>query len=209
MKPQSWMLIAALAASLAACDRPTEEAKAPASAEEQAAAAATAAAGPLERPELTVKDIMNLLDPGADLLFESVQEVSDDKGTHQKAPSTDAEWAEVQKHLQVLSDSSRMLIQAGRKGGRAGDTTEFPEVENTPEQIQHLMDTQRPDWVAKSNRLRDAAAEGLTAVQARSVPGLSAALLSIDKACESCHLVYFYPGDERAKQAAREEGLIK
>jgi hypothetical protein len=38
---------------------------------------------------------------------------------------------------------------------------------------------------------------------------MSAALLSLDKACESCHLHYYYPNDKRAHQAAKEDGVIE
>jgi cytochrome c556 len=210
MKPQSWILVAGLAASLAACGKPAEEAKAPPpSPAEQAATAATTAAGPLEQPELTIRDMMNQsVDPSGDYLFESVQDISNDKGVSKKQPKTDADWAEVRKHWQILHDAPRLMIQAGRKAGRPDDKTAFPAVENTPAQVQELMDTRRPDWIAANQRLVDAANEGLKATEAKDVTALSAALLSLDRACERCHLEYYYPRDERAKQAAREEGLI-
>lgn len=211
MKPQSWILVFGLAASLAACGKPAEEAKAPPpSPAEQAAAAATAAAGPLEQPELTIRDMMNQsIDPSGDFLFEAVQDISNDKGVSKKQPRTDAEWAEVRRHWTILHEAPRLLNQAGRKAGRPDDKTLFPEVENTPAQVDEAIAANRADWIAATERLKVAAEEGLKATDARDVTALSAALLSLDRACERCHLEYYYPRDERAKQAAREEGLIK
>ena len=30
----------------------------------------------------------------------------------------------------------------------------------------------------------------------------------VDKACESCHLHYWYPNDIRAREAAKEDGVV-
>jgi len=30
----------------------------------------------------------------------------------------------------------------------------------------------------------------------------------VDKACESCHLHYWYPNDKRAREAAKEDGVV-
>jgi hypothetical protein len=215
MKPYAWMLAVGLAVGLAGCGKPAEEAKAPALTPEQQAAAAAAdaatkAAGPLERPELTVKDIMDsMVDPSGDALFESVQDIADASGWRRKEPRTDAEWAALRKHWQVLHDAPRLLIQEGRKAGRDEDKPDHPEVENPPAEVQKLMDAERPDWIVRAQRLKDAADLGFKAVDAKDVTALSAALLNLDKVCESCHLHYFYPNDQRAHQAAKEDGVIE
>ena len=48
----------------------------------------------------------------------------------------------------------------------------------------------------------------MKAAEARDAKALFVAISGIDKACESCHLHYWYPNDKRAHQAAREEGGI-
>ena len=101
-----------------------------------------------------------------------------------------------------------VFSEGARQAGRPDDKTAFPAVENTPAQVQELVDSHRADWITAAQRLTDAADEGLKATDARDVTALSAALLSLDKACERCHLEFYYPRDERAKQAAREEGMI-
>jgi hypothetical protein len=40
------------------------------------------------------------------------------------------------------------------------------------------------------------------------VDALFHAIESIDKACESCHLHYWYPNDKRAQEAAKQDGLV-
>jgi len=47
----------------------------------------------------------------------------------------------------------------------------------------------------------------MEAVDAKDKDKLFKAITGIDKACESCHLHYWYPNDQRAQQAAREEGI--
>jgi hypothetical protein len=44
-------------------------------------------------------------------------------------------------------------------------------------------------------------------VDAKDSNALLKSLNSIDHGCEGCHLQFWYPKDERAKQAAREEGV--
>ncbi len=41
----------------------------------------------------------------------------------------------------------------------------------------------------------------------RDPRALQRALDGVDKACESCHLHYFYPADKRAWVAAKEDGM--
>ena len=48
----------------------------------------------------------------------------------------------------------------------------------------------------------------LKAVAAKDTDALFHSIDSIDKACESCHLHYWYPNDKRAQQAAKEDGIV-
>ena len=148
------------------------------------------------------------VDPSADYLFESVADIADEHGVTHKAPRTPAEWDNVRHHLQVLADAERLLIVPGRKAAEPADRSSNPAIENEPEQVQKLMDSQHPDFVARAGRLREAATLGLKAVDTRDAKALFGAITAIDKACESCHLHYWYPNDERAHQAAKEEGGI-
>ena len=61
---------------------------------------------------------------------------------------------------------------------------------------------------AERGYLQDAAVLALKAIDARDKKELFAKLGDVDKACESCHLHYWYPNDARAVQAAKETGVL-
>jgi len=156
----------------------------------------------------TIKDIMDsMIEPSGDFVFESVQEIADERGITEKAPNTDAEWEGVRHHLFVLLEAPNLLIMGDRKAARPEDRSRYPQIENEPEEIQKLLDADRPSFVRRARRLQDAAALGLKAVDARDKVALFHAIDSIDKACENCHLHYWYPNDKRAREAAKEDGI--
>jgi hypothetical protein len=158
---------------------------------------------------LTIKEIMDLVvDPSGDFLFECVEDIADKRGITHKAPRTERQWLQVRHHLQVLMDAPAMLTVPGRRAAHPSDRSRNPEVENEPEQVQLLLDSQHEDFVQRAQRLRNAAAIGMDAAVARDPKALFVAISGIDKACESCHLHYWYPNDKRAHEAAREEGGI-
>jgi hypothetical protein len=47
----------------------------------------------------------------------------------------------------------------------------------------------------------------MKAADVKDKDALLKAIDGIDKACENCHLHYWYPNDKRAQEAARENGL--
>lgn len=170
---------------------------------------AASAASPDDPADFSIRTIMAAkVDPSGDFLFESIADIADEHGVSHKAPRTPQEWEAERHHLQVLVDAEKLLIVPGLKAAGPGDRSSNPAVENEPEQVQKLLDSQHPDFVARAGRLREAAALGLKAVDARDTKALFGAITAIDKACESCHLHYWYPNDKRARQAAQEEGGI-
>ena len=157
----------------------------------------------------TIKDIMDsMVDPSGDFLFESVVQIADEKGVTEKAPQTDEEWEAVRTHALVLLEAPNLLTMEGRRVAAHGEKSKFPEVELQPEQIQKLIEDDRPSFVRRARRLQDAAALALTAVQAKDKDALFKAIESVDRACENCHLHYWYPNDARAVQAAKETGVL-
>src|SRR5262245_30218857 len=171
-------------------------------------ACARTAAPQLSRPA-TIKDIMDsMVDPSGDFLFESLKEIADEKGVRQIAPETDEDWAMVRRHALILLEAPNLLTMEGRKVANSGEKAEYPEVELQPEQIQMLIDGDRPAFIRRARRLQDSAAATLKAIDAKAKDAMLKALVSIDHACENCHLHYWYPNDKRAQEAAKEEGLI-
>jgi len=163
-------------------------------------------------PELlrtaTIKDIMDsMVDPSGDFIFESIQDISDDHGIRQKAPKTPKEWEDVRRHLFILLETPNLLVMEGRRVAQPGEKSENPQVENQPEEVQKLLDADRPAFIRRARRLQDAAATAMKAADMKDKDALLKAIDGIDKACENCHLHYWYPNDKRAQEAAKENGL--
>ena len=97
---------------------------------------------------------------------------------------------------------------AGRRVARPQEKAENPQVELQPEVIQKLVDDDFPSFVRRARKLQDAAALALRAIERKDTTALFHAIEGIDRACESCHLHYWYPNDQRARQAAKEQGIV-
>ena len=140
-------------------------------------------------------------------MFESIQEISDEHGIREKAPETAKEWEEVRHHLFILLEAPNLLVMEGRKVAQPGERSEYPQIENQPDDVQKLLDADRPAFIRRARRLQDAAAMAMKAADVKDKEALLKAIDGIDKACENCHLHYWYPNDKRAQEAARENGL--
>jgi hypothetical protein len=86
--------------------------------------------------------------------------------------------------------------------------------ELSPAQIQAKVDADPVLWDAKIQALRNVALEVLDVANKKDVKQLFEAGEDLDKACESCHLEYWYPGDRKAveedeRQRARFEKSAK
>lgn len=157
----------------------------------------------------TIKDIMDsMVDPSGDFLFESIVQIADETGVHEKAPETDEEWQEIRRRAWTLIEAPNLMLMEGRKVARPDDKSENPQVELQPDQIQQLIDKDRPAFARRARRLQDAATMALEAAGAKDKDALFRAIDSVDKACENCHLHYWYPNDKRALEAAKEEGMV-
>ncbi len=158
------------------------------------------------RGPATIKDVMHsMIDPNGDFVFESVTESADEHGAHENAPKTDAEWNDLREHLAVLAEAPKLLD--GRKAARMRDRSRNPQSESEPEQIQAVLGADPASLARRARKLQDAATVAMQAVDARNTAALLKSIDGIDKACESCHLHYWYPNDKRAREAAKEDGI--
>ena len=67
---------------------------------------------------ISVKDLMaNMMDPTADVVWESVGTIMTKDGTFEKAPQTDDEWNNVKAHAIVLVEAGNLLMLPARSGG--------------------------------------------------------------------------------------------
>ena len=142
----------------------------------------------------TIKEIMDsMVDPSGEFLFESVQEISDEHGVSEKAPQTEGEWAEVRRRAVTLLETPNLLVMPGRRVAHANEKPDRQEIELAPERIQQLIDGDRVSFINRAKDLQGAATKALKAIDARDKKGLLDALTTLDKACENCHLQYWYP----------------
>lgn len=149
---------------------------------------------PEYRSTATIKDIMDsLVDPSADVLWDSVATVVSAAGVEEKVPSTDEEWAEVHRGAVRLVEATNLLLMPDRHVARTGEKAEHPEIELGPEEIERRINADRAAWTTLAHGLYDAALPALRAAEARNVKDLFDAGDKIDNACESCHLRYWYP----------------
>ena len=148
------------------------------------------------RPTATVKDIMDsLIDPSADVVWDSVEVLVTAQGTEERAPKTDEEWKDVRRRAITLVEASNMLLVPGRHIARPGEKAEDPKIELRPEQIEAMVDQDRASWTTFAHGLHDAAMESLKAIDAKDKTALLYSGDGLDKACENCHLKYWYPPD--------------
>jgi Cytochrome C' len=158
------------------------------------------------RGPATIKDVMHsMVDPNGDFIFESIQNIGDEHGVHQKAPRTDAEWEDIRRHLAVLRQAPDLVD--GRRAARPRDRSRNPQSENEPEEVQKAVAADPASLDRRARRLQNAATLAMKAVDARDKEALLRAIDGIDKACENCHLHYWYPNDHRAQEAAKEDGV--
>ena len=146
------------------------------------------------RPTGTIKDIMDsIVDPSADVIWESVAEILTAAGTEERRPHTDDEWKTVRRAAIRILEATNLVQMPGREVARSGEKAEHPGIELPPEEIARLIAGDRSRFISLAHGLHDAAREALTAIDAHDGQSLFTAGEHLDRACESCHLVYWYP----------------
>ena len=154
------------------------------------------------RPTATIKDIMDSeVDPSADVLWESVATIVSAKGTEERRPRTDEEWKTVRRHAVILVEATNLLKMEGRHVALPGQKSENPGIELEPEQMEKMMKEDRQSFIKLANGLYDAGLVALKAIDAKNAEGLLDAGETIDSACETCHLKYWYPLSLQAEAA--------
>jgi hypothetical protein len=154
------------------------------------------------RTTASVKDIMDsMVDPGADYIWDSVETVVSAKGVEEKAPHTDEEWKNVRRHAIMLMEATNLLQIPGRHVARPGEKAEDPKVELAPEQIEDMINKDRPAWIKYAHALHDATMEAFKAIEAKDKDKLLDVGNDIDEACEKCHLQYWYPNENKPESA--------
>jgi hypothetical protein len=155
------------------------------------------AVAPNYAPTSTIKDIMDsIVDPNADYLWGTVSATVTSKGTITKVPKTDDDWKEVRRHAVSLFEATNLLIMPNRHVARPGEKSDNPDIEEAPEAIEAHIHQDPATFANRIEALRDASASMLAAIDKKDPVALESSGDILDRACESCHLVYWYPKDE-------------
>jgi len=153
------------------------------------------AAQPSEQYRLTatVQDLMEgIIDPSAEVLWDSVAYIATTQGIEDRQPRTDEEWKKVRNSAITLIEGTNLLSMSGRKvSGDPGQPVGPGEL--TQAQIQQRIDGSHAGFVQLARNLQDAGLQALAAIQAKDAAALMDAGSRIDEACEACHVTYWYP----------------
>ena len=110
-----------------------------------------------------MKDLMlNVLDPAADGIWESVGTIMTAEGTFEKAPSNDDEWAVVRMNAIQLAESGNLLMLPARTGGS-------------------------PEWIKEAQALIEQSNRALKAIDAKDKDALFTIGGDIYDVCTNCH----------------------
>jgi hypothetical protein len=110
-----------------------------------------------------MKELMlNVLDPAADGIWESVGTVMTQEGTFEKFPSTDDEWAVVRMHAIQLAESGNLLMLPSRSKGS-------------------------PEWIAQARALIDVSNRAIKTIDAKDKDALFTVGGDIYDVCTNCH----------------------
>jgi hypothetical protein len=162
---------------------------------------------------VSVKELMRYtIDPLADNIFDAVMWDITRKGIKETSPKTDEDWEKVKIGAVTLAEGI-YLLKLPRPFAPPGDVNNStgpnpPEL--SPAQIQAKLDADPVLWDAKIEALRNVALEVLQVAEKKDIKELFEAGEDLDRACEACHLEYWYPGDraavdDDARQKARFE----
>jgi cytochrome c556 len=148
-------------------------------------------------PQATIVELMaSIVMPAAQVIWDAVSVDVTEKGTIEKGPVTDEDWAALRATAVTLAEASNLLIIQGRGVDAPGAKADDPESELSPEQVQALIAKERPSFVAHARVLHESAMEALRAIDAKSIDGVTEAGGTIDAACEGCHKQFWYPDQQ-------------
>ena len=129
---------------------------------------------PAQAPYQTVTDIHQtmewILDPAADVIWDSAGTIIDAEGHHDLAPTTDEGWNAVMHAAAVLTEGGNLLMMPGRA---AGD-----------------------DWIEYSGGLIEAGKLAMEAAENRDADALFDAGGRIYQVCRACHNQYWVKTDD-------------
>ena len=126
---------------------------------------------PAYRPVADVRQTMEwILDPAADVIWDSAGFVITAEGETDLSPTTTEGWEHVRNSAAVVSETGNLLMMPGRAAG--------------------------PEWVAYAQLLVGAGEVAMAAAEARDADALFDAGGQVYQACRACHERYMVSREE-------------
>jgi hypothetical protein len=148
------------------------------------------------KPVVSVKELMrDMIDPASDYVFDSVGTKVTREKQIEKFPTTDADWDRIRIGAVTLAEGVYLLkiprpfAPPGDENNSGGDEP----LELSPAQIKAKLEADPVLWNAKIEALRNVGLEVIEIVKRKDVNELWDAGENLDRACENCHLEYWYP----------------
>jgi hypothetical protein len=176
--------------SLNACDKSHPPAAAP-----KASAQAV-----LPHPVASIHDIMvTIVDANADEIWDSTGITITKAGEVDKRPKTDVEWEALRRKALLLTESANLLAVKGRNVVNAGQVTSDEHIKGLLDSkgIQRGIDGNFDDFSAKAYEFQDKSTKALRAIEHKDADELYSVGGQLERACESCHIKYWYPIDKK------------
>ena len=162
------------------------------------------------KPLVSVKELMEFtIDPISDGIFDAVGSDVNQGKYVEVQPKTDEDWEKVRAAAISLGEAI-YLLKVPRPFTPPGDenVSQGPNPpELSPAQIEAKVKSDPVLWNAKIEALRNVALEVLDVVKRRDTQALFDAGGDLDRACEGCHLDYWYPGEDKRREQRRISGL--
>ena len=146
----------------------------------------------------TIRDVMNtLIDPSADVLWNAVRFEMDAGGSREMRPETDEQWQVLREHAVAIIEGGNSLMIPGRRVAPEGATTEFPEYEYVPDEVDQKLQEDWQSWLGFAQGLQGSAELMLDAIVKRDADLLTRYGADLDGACEACHSQYWYRAESQ------------
>jgi hypothetical protein len=146
----------------------------------------------------------DMIDPASDYVFNAVKTEVTKNGTVETVPRTDEDWEKVRIGAVTMAEGV-YLLKIPRPFAPPGDqnnSTGPDAAELSPAQIKAKLEADPVLWNAKIEALRNVGLEVMDIVRRKDTKELWDAGENLDQACESCHLIYWYPGDKALLEKA-------
>lgn len=156
--------------------------------------AAQSAEAPQFNKDISVDEIMEaIVMPTADALWKAVQVDVTAKGEVSTAPKNDEEWLALRHQAVTLAAVTNLLMIPTLNVSKTPTSTAHGEGELSKVDMEKVHKSKMAAFAAFAQVLHATAMHAIQVIDKRDTMGLSDVGGDIDAACESCHLVFWYP----------------